>query len=377
MAPILPGSTIGILGGGQLGRMTALAARSLGYRVAALDPAGDCPARPVVDRLIEAPFDDAEAAGELAKISDVVTLEIEKIGPAALRAVAAHAPLRPRAEIVETIQNRGKQKDWLVGNGFPLGPFRHVNSAEEAKAAAEEFGGAGFLKVCVGGYDGRGQIEISTAGEAPAAWTEFGAPCVLEKRLDLAEELSVMVARRPSGQSVVFPPALNHHERRILAWSATPAPLDENVLRQARKIATGIADAIGLEGVLAVELFWTKSGVLYVNELAPRPHNSFHATELACPTSQFEQLVRAVCDLPLGAVEPVRPTAIVNLLGELWAGGDPDFAAALEVPGVRLHLYGKTQARAGRKMGHLSAIAGSVEEARDRVIEAGRRLARG
>jgi 5-(carboxyamino)imidazole ribonucleotide synthase len=225
-----------------------------------------------------------------------------------------------------------------------------------------------IVKACHGGYDGRSQAAVGDVAQSRDAWAALGArPAVAEKKLDLEIELSVMVARRPSGQIAVFPPALNVHERQILAWSVLPAPLPVRVTQQAEEIARGIAEAFALEGILAVEMFVLRDGTLLVNELAPRPHNSFHETEVACSTSQFEQLVRAVCDLPLGDTGVLRPGAIFNLFGELWLDGPPKFEAALAQPGVRLHLYGKRGPRPGRKMGHLSAIGDTPEDALARV----------
>lgn len=370
MAPILPGSTIGILGGGQLGRMTAMAARSMGYNIHVLDPDANCSAAPVADRVIAAKFDDADAAAELAKHCQVVTLEIEQIGVDALAAAQKHAPVRPNPSVIRIIQDRGLQKRWLTDNGMPIGEYREVTTEEELANAQRELG-ALFVKACRGGYDGRSQARIHDAGEVASGWASLGGlRSVAEQSLDLDVELSVMVARRPSGEVRVFPPALNYHERQVLSWSVLPAPLPQAVLDQAEEIARGIANAFQLEGILAVEMFLLKDGTLLVNELAPRPHNSFHETEVACATSQFEQLVRAACDLPLGDPTALRPGAIYNLFGELWERGSPRFEAALAHPGVRLHLYGKRGARAGRKMGHLSATGGTPTEALDRVMAA-------
>jgi 5-(carboxyamino)imidazole ribonucleotide synthase len=368
--PILPPATIGILGGGQLGRMTALAARSLGYGVRVLDPDADCAARPVVDRVVVARFDDADGARQLARESNVVTIEIEQIAPAALEAALEHVPVRPGADLLRVVQHRGRQKQWLADHGFPVGPYAHVDSAESLAAASQGVGPALFVKACEGGYDGRSQLRFD-GDDAVSAWASLGRPAVAEQALDLEHELSVMVARRASGEIVVYPPAVNHHESQILAWSTLPGDLDPRVARDARDLARGIAEQFALEGLLAVEMFLLRDGRLLVNELAPRPHNSYHASELACPTSQFEQLVRAVCDLPLGAPEPARPAAIVNLLGDLWLDGRvPDFAAALAVPGTRLFLYGKRGARAGRKMGHLAAVGDTASDALARVQRA-------
>ncbi len=375
---ILPGATIGILGGGQLGRMTAMAARALGYHVQALDPDPSCAERFVVDKLVTAPFDDDIAAAFLARECGVVTLEIEKIAPSCLEAAATRAPVRPSVEVLRVVQDRARQKSWLQEHGFPIGPWVSADSEAELHEGVVGLGPECFVKSCAGGYDGRAQVHVQR-GEARGAWSELGQePVVVERALPLAAELSVLVARRPSGEIAIYPPALNHHEQRILAWSVIPAPLPRHVLDRAADLARGVAEAMKVEGLLVVELFLLPDDTLLVNELAPRPHNSFHSTEIACPTSQFEQHVRAVCDLPLGRADVVRPAAIVNLLGDLWLGPHPpDFARALALPDVRLHLYGKRVPRAGRKMGHLSAAGATPEEAVARVQEAARRMIAG
>jgi len=378
---IEPGATIGILGGGQLGRMTGFAARSLGYDVHVLDPDPNCPASAIASRVVAARFDDADAAAALAEQCAVVTLEIEQIGPAALRAVADRVPLRPGPDAVYIIQDRIRQKQWLHDQGFPVGAFRAVASREAATAAFADLGRSIF-KSAHGGYDGRGQVRVDSAKSSAEAWEALGSvPCLVEQFLDIEVEISMQVARRPARRSatpapVVFPPALNFHTTGILDWSVLPASVSSEIVRQAVDVASGITETLGVEGLLAVELFVLRDGTLLVNELAPRPHNTFHATERACATSQFEQLVRAVCDLPLGSPDLLRPAAIANLLGDLWADGTPDFPAALEVPSVRLHLYGKSSARPGRKMGHLSAVGSSGDEALERVLSGRRALQR-
>ncbi len=370
MTAILPGAAIGLLGGGQLGRMTGYAARSLGYDVHVLDPDPACPARAIASRVITAPFTDAAAAAELARGVDVVTLEIEQIGPDALAAVAELVPLRPSADAVIVVQDRLRQRTWLDANGFPLGPWRPVSSAQEAEASVSALGRTVFKKP-VGGYDGRGQARVADPAAAADAWRSLGSlPVLAEAFLDLALELSVLVARSPDGGMVSYAPAINHHEAGVLDWSVWPGVLDPRVVREARGVAEGIASTLGIVGLLAVEMVLTTDGRLLVNELAPRPHNSYHHSERAASTSQFEQFVRAVCGLPLGSVDVIRPGAIANLLGDLWEAGPPDMEAALTVPDVRLHLYGKTAARPGRKMGHLSAVGDSVEEARGKVLRA-------
>ncbi|MGI9077053.1 MAG: 5-(carboxyamino)imidazole ribonucleotide synthase [Gemmatimonadaceae bacterium] len=368
MQPILPGGTIGIFGGGQLGRMTAMAARSFGYSIRLLDPDPAAAARPLADDSIVADFTDVVAASTLARACDVVTLEIEKVALPSLRAAALYAPMRPGAVVLDVIQDRGRQKAWLAQHGFPAGPYRLAASVESLGEAVAEFGDC-IAKSCTGGYDGRGQFRLTSPGEARNTWIGLGEqPCVVEKALHLEAEISVLIARRPGGDLVVYPPAFNHHEERILAWSVIPAPISETLTAQAQEIGLGIAEQLGVEGLLAVEMFLTNDGGLLVNELAPRPHNSFHATERACVTSQFEQVVRAVCDLPLGAVDVVRPAAILNLLGDLWKQERaPHFVRALRDSAVRLHLYGKREARPGRKMGHLSATGATPAEAVQRV----------
>ncbi len=375
MSAIVQGSTIGILGGGQLGRMTAMAARSLGYRVQVMDPDPSCPARFVVDACFVGSWDDAKAASDLARGSDVITLEIEQISIASLEAAERHAPVRPGKEILAMVQDKIRQKNWLRDQGFPVGPYRAIYSEADLVGAMAELGDRIYLKRAQGGYDGRGQVKLEgKAMGAGAAWRALGEqPCVAEQAMDLQLEISVMVARNPSGQVVAYPAATNHHEQQILVWSALPSSIPAALEAQAQEMATTMARRLQLEGLLAVEMFVTGEG-LFVNELAPRPHNSYHASERCCVTSQFEQAVRAVCDLPLGDVRIVRPAAIANLLGDLWLEREPRFARALAVPEVSLHLYEKHTARAGRKMGHLSATADTAEEAVARVLEARSRL---
>ncbi len=360
---VRPGGTIALFGGGQLGRMIALAARAMGYRVRALDPDPACPARGVVDALITGPLDDPNCAEELARGADVVTWEIENVAPATLAAAAALAPVHPDPACLEMIQDRGRQKRWLEQRGCPIGPWRAVDEAAQLDQALAGFGGDGFVKRARGGYDGRGQVEVRGArGLDEARALAAATACVAEAPLALDRELSVLVARRGDGAIAVYPPALNHHEHRQLAWSVLPAPVPDAVAAEAQAIARGIAEGLGLHGLLAVEMFHV-AGRLLVNELAPRTHNSYHGSIEACATSQFEQLVRAVCDLPLGAVDAPRPVAIRNLLGDLWAHGEPKWEQALAVPGVRLHLYGKAEPRAARKMGHLAAAGANADEA--------------
>jgi 5-(carboxyamino)imidazole ribonucleotide synthase len=355
--------------------MTAMAARPLGYHVTTLDPDPSCASRFVVERCLTAGFDDVAAATELAKGAQVVTIEIEKISVEAMRAAQAFAPVRPGPEVLEIIQDRGRQKAWLAKHGFPIGPYREVESEAALGEAARSLGGRLHVKVCWGGYDGRGQALLEQPEDAAGVFQALGGQrSVAEKGLALAQELSVLVARAPSGATAVYAPSLNHHVKGVLEWSVLPGPIAPDLAARAQEIARGIADQLGIEGLLVTEFFHTEAGELFVNELAPRPHNSFHTTEVACATSQFEQAVRAICDLPLGSTEIIRPAAIVNLLGDLWVNGEPNLSGALALPGVRLHLYGKRQARPGRKMGHLSAIGATSQEALERVQAAHARL---
>ncbi|HSU92580.1 MAG TPA: 5-(carboxyamino)imidazole ribonucleotide synthase [Gemmatimonadaceae bacterium] len=375
MTPVLPGATIGIFGGGQLGRMMTLAARVLGYHVIILDPDPKCAAGAVADRVIAAKLDDVAAATELARACDVITVEIEKIGAEAMAAASAIVPVRPGGGVLYIIQDRARQKRWLADHEFPLGPFRVADSAAELADAMKEAGAHAFVKSAFGGYDGRGQARTEPDDDPAAIWSALGSStCVVEKALDLESEISVMVARRPDGSCATFPPALNHHVNGVLDWSVIPAPVPEWIALEGVRVARGIAEQMDVVGLLAVEMFVLRNGTLVVNELAPRPHNSFHHTELASLTSQFEQGIRAVCDLPLGNTGSMRPAAIANLFGDLWLhGAAPRWEEALAMPAVRLHLYGKSP-RPGRKMGHVGAVAEIAEEAVALAIEARARL---
>jgi 5-(carboxyamino)imidazole ribonucleotide synthase len=377
---IQPGGLLAILGGGQLGRMTAMAARTMGYRVRVMDPEAACPASFIADETIVGRWDNVDAARTLATGADAVTLEIEQIGVDALSEVARIAPLRPGVEPIRIIQDKTLQKTWLAQHGFPVGPFRVVRSEADLHEAVRALGGRVFLKIGRGGYDGRGQARIGLDGSATEAsvadaWKAIGAqPAVAEQALDLDCEISVMAARNPLGEVRSYPAARNHHENQILAWSVLPADVSPEHESRAEALAADLSAKLGIEGLLCVEVFVTKQGELFVNELAPRPHNSYHQSERGCVTSQFEQLVRTTCNLPLGDTALITPAAIVNLLGDVWINNTPNFASALAVPGVRLHLYEKLAPRAGRKMGHLSATGATAEEALERVLEAKRRF---
>lgn len=367
---IRPGKTIGILGGGQLGRMAALAARPMGYRVHILDPDPDCSSKGVVDKLVTASFDDADAAEALAKDVDVITVEIERIAKASLDRAGRHVPTRPGANVLALAQDRRVEKTWLNDNGFPTVPWRAIESVETLEQAVRELGEC-VVKTAREGYDGKGQRRIRSVEEAKKVFESLGSvPCVAEQWTTLERELSVIVARRPSGEVRSFPPAHNHHFDGILDWSAMPGDHPEALVRQVEDQANRIAQAMGLEGMLAIEFFALPDGSVRVNEMAPRPHNSGHAATEGCETSQFEQFIRAVCDLPLGSTRVVQPAAIANLLGDLWANGVPPFERVLALEGVHLHLYGKEEARPGRKMGHLTATGKTTAEAVEKVLKA-------
>jgi 5-(carboxyamino)imidazole ribonucleotide synthase len=363
--------------------MMAMAARVMGYRVRVLDPDPACPASFISDEVVTGHWGGVEAARTLATGCDAVTLEIEQIGQEALRAVADQAPLRPGIEAIRIIQDKILQKTWLRENGFPVGAFETVERFEDLAGAVSRLGGKVFLKTARGGYDGRGQARIglngpADAAELRAAWEAIGArPAVAEQALGLDVEISVMAARNPSGEVRVYPASRNHHENQILAWSVTPAGVSDAHEAEAGRIAAEMAAKLHIEGLLCVECFITRAGELLVNELAPRPHNSYHQSERACVTGQFEQAVRAALNLPLGETALVQPAAIMNLLGDLWLdapGGQPDFARVLETPGVRLHLYEKHTPRRARKMGHLSAAGATAEEALARARQAFQQL---
>jgi len=386
--PILPGAMLGILGGGQLGGMFAQAARRMGYRVEAISDTADCPAARHCDRLHVGSYDDAAFLAAAGRGLDVVTFEFENVPAAAGEALAEVVPVRPHPRVLFTTQDRGREKAFLVANGFPCGPHRLVTSRARLEAAAGDLGYPAVLKTAAFGYDGKGQVKISGPADLATAWEALAGgaagrrECVCERWIDFECELSVVAARGLDGQVAAFAPSRNAHARHILDVSSVPAGLPEPVLAAATDTATRILTALDVVGVACVEFFVTKDGEVLVNEIAPRTHNSGHLTIEACETSQFEQQVRAICGLPLGSTRPLGPAAMANLLGDCWgddpaaAPREPDWAAALAVPGVRLHLYGKREPRLGRKMGHLTALAGSAAEAIDRVTTARRRLHR-
>jgi 5-(carboxyamino)imidazole ribonucleotide synthase len=367
--PVLPGASIGILGGGQLARMLALAARPLGYGVVVLDPDPNCPAAAVADRVIVAAYDDAQALRHLAESVAVVTLEFENIPSHALLDLSLRVPLRPSPQVLGICRDRAKEKTFLAGIGVPIAPWALVDSHDSLEHARHSIPTASILKTNTLGYDGKGQVRLERASELPQAWETLGrVPCVLESQVKFVHEASVIVARSFTGEIRAFPPIHNVHVGGVLntsVWAGKQAWCDEAV-----EVATRVTRSLEAVGLLAVELFVTRDNWVMVNELAPRPHNSGHLTIEGAAISQFQQAIRAVCGLPLGAVLPTTPTAMVNLLGDLWEDGEPQWAKALELGGVNLHLYGKREARNGRKMGHLSAIANDNASALQRVLNA-------
>ena len=361
---IPPGATVGVLGSGQLGRMFAIAARRMGYRVHTLSPADDTPTGQVADLEINAAYDDLDAVRAFANAVDVVTFEFENVPAATAAAAASAAPVRPDGAVLHTTQNRLREKAFLSSAGFPVTPFAPVRCADELKQALERLGAPAVLKTAGWGYDGKGQIKIDHPGAADAAWQALGADeAVLEAWVDFACEASVVAARGLDGRVVDYGLIGNTHRNHILDVSIAPAPLDERLAREAGDMARGVLERLDVVGVLCVEFFVTRAGQLWINELAPRPHNSGHLTFDACLTSQFEQQLRAICGLPLGSTERLRPAAMANLLGECWQAGEPDWAAVCAHPNVKLHLYGKAGPRPGRKMGHLTALAADCNTA--------------
>ena len=358
---IHPGKTIGVLGGGQLGRMLAQAANRLGYRVQIYEPQEDCPAGAAAYREVNAPYEDLAALTDFARGCDVITFEFENVPAASLKAIESLAPLRPHWNVLWTAQNRSREKRWLRDNQFP-----HARFAEGTDVAAgiRGVGVPCVVKTADFGYDGKGQLKVMSEADIPAAVKKFaGQPVVIEQFVDFACEVSAVVARSPNAAVRVFPISENIHTNHILDFSIVPARVTPAVSSSAEKLARLIAEKINLVGVMGVEFFVTKSGEVLVNELAPRTHNSGHWTLDACMTSQFEQQVRAICGLPLGAVTLLSPVVMVNILGDAWAGGEPNWDVLLAQPNVRLHLYGKTDPRPGRKMGHFTVTARDADMA--------------
>lgn len=372
---ISPGATLGILGSGQLGRMLALSARSLGFRVHVFSPEGGAPAGQVADRDVVAPYLDLAALRRFAAEVDVVTFEFENVPAVSAGTLAESVPVRPAGRVLATTQNRLREKRFLAAAGFPVAPFRAAHSAAELGAAVRELGAPVIVKTAGWGYDGKGQARLDGLDGVEAAWASLATDeAVVEAVVDFECELSVVAARGVDGELADYGVVENRHVHHILDLTLAPANLPAAAERAAREMARGVLESLEVVGVLGVELFLTRSGELVINELAPRPHNSGHWTLDGAATSQFEQQLRAVCGWPLGSTRQHRPAVMANLLGDLWADGEPDWAAALATPEVHLHLYGKAEARPGRKMGHLTALGDTVAEAEARVTAARRAL---
>ncbi len=364
-SPLLPGGTIGILGGGQLGRMSAIAARRMGYKVRTFDPSPGACAAGIADEHITADWSDTAALTRFAQGCGRITLEFENIPPASVEYVAKSVPCHPSANVLAICQNRRREKEFLRASGIPCANFAVVSSLAELEAAVKTVGFPCVLKTADFGYDGKGQVKLPTAeADLSAAWSKIGgAVGVLEAWVPFQMEISVLVARTVDGRTAVYDPAENIHRNHILHLSISPARISEATAAEARALALRIAEKIQLVGLLAVEMF-VKNGRIVVNELAPRPHNSGHQTFDANETSQFEQHIRAVCGLPLGGTKPLAPSAMVNLLGDVWRNGqEPDWTKVLADPSAKLHLYDKGKAAPGRKMGHITVTAPTLEEA--------------
>lgn len=371
---ILPGATIGMLGGGQLGRLFTLIAHDLGYRVIVLDPDADSPAGRVADEHLHAAYDDPWALERMAQGCAAVTTEFENIPAETLEHLAESVPVYPSAAAVRIAQDRIREKTFIREIGLPTAPFAVIRSVEGLTAAADGLGMPAILKRATFGYDGKGQLRIASSEELPAAFAALGGvPCVLERQVDLALEVSLVLARGEDGATCCYPVAENVHRDGILDVSIVPGRVSSALADKAREMALSLAEALDYRGVLAVEFFLTRTGELLVNEMAPRPHNSGHYTIDACVTSQFEQQLRALCGLPLGDMRLLSPVVMVNLLGDLWAEREPHWDRIFATEGAQLHLYGKREPHLGRKMGHFcvldSDVGRALRRARDALAE--------
>jgi 5-(carboxyamino)imidazole ribonucleotide synthase len=368
---MLPGATIGVLGSGQLGRMLALEARRMGYRVHTLSPGVDTPTGQVADLEVSAEYDDLEAISAFARGVDVMTFEFENVSTDAADAAAEIVPVRPSGSALHVTQQRAREKAFLADRGYPVAAFAKAQSLDELAVALGAVGLPAIVKTAAFGYDGKGQHRIDRIEDGDRVWGLIGhQEAIVETLVDFSHEMSVVAARGLDGEFAHYGAIENIHHNHILDLSVSPARVPQGIADEAVHLAHRIVDELNYVGVLCVEFFVTGDGRLLVNEIAPRPHNSGHLTIDACITSQFEQQVRAVCGLPLGDPAQIRPAAMVNLLGDLWINGEPDWAAALAMPDVKLHLYGKGDARVGRKMGHLTALGESVDEAAAKALAA-------
>ncbi len=378
---IYPGEWLGMLGGGQLGRMFCHEAQKLGYKVIVLDPSGNSPAGMVAERHMSAAYDDIVALKELATLTPAVTTEFENVPASSLKQLAASCRVTPGAAAVAVVQDRIAEKAFISALDIDVAPYCEVRSNEDLEQAdASLF--PGILKVARLGYDGKGQQRVSSREEALEAFRVFGQiPCVLEAMLPLDHEISVVMARAISGETAIFPIGINTHENGILASTVVaPGLVREDIAGKAREAALRIADGLNYQGVLCVEFFVLTDGRLIANEIAPRPHNSGHYTMDACVTSQFEQQVRVMTGMPLGSTELLTPVVMLNILGDCWFNGnaaharEPQWGEILAIPGVSLHLYGKDEPRPGRKVGHINIVAPAIEEAKERARDVIRKL---
>lgn len=373
---VLPGGTIGVLGSGQLGRMFAIAARRLGYRVHVFSPDDDTPTGQVADVERRASYGDLDAVAQFARQVDVVTFEFENVPVETIDVVENYVPVFPGGHVLHTTQHRLREKSFLSKAGMPVTSFLAISSSVDLEAACDDYY-PGVLKTAAWGYDGKGQTKVDSRLAATSAWAQSNREqAILEKYVDFTAELSVVAVRGQDGQLVSYGPIANSHRNHILDLSVAPGDFPQQVADEAIEIARQILAALDVVGVLCVEFFLTTDGKLLVNELAPRPHNSGHLTVDAHASCQFEQQVRAVCGLPLADATQLRPAAMVNLLGDMWQDGSPDWAAALAMPDVKLHLYGKKEASPGRKMGHMTVLADTVQLASERAQAARQRLGR-
>ena len=377
LSPILPGSTVGVLGSGQLGRMFAMAARRMGYRVHTYSPDTDTPTGQVADLEVTADYLDLDRVREFAEGVQVLSFEFENVPTETARAAAERTLVRPAGNVLHIAQHRLREKTFLSQAGFPVAPFEVVRSAADLNAAIVRIGSPAILKTAGFGYDGKGQVKISSVEEVEEAWMKLNTDeAVLEGFISFDKELSVVAARGLDGDFVPFDVFENRHANHILDLTICPADISPKTALEAKEIARGIMEKLDVVGVLCVEFFVASGDRLIVNELAPRPHNSGHLTIDACITCQFEQQLRAVCGLPLGSTDLLRPAAMLNLLGDLWEPEPPDWSAVCSLQDVKIHLYGKLEPRPGRKMGHLTVLAGTPEEAVAKIRHAGKLLKR-
>ena len=371
MKVIAPGAALGVLGSGQLGRMFCIAARRMGYRVHTFSPEEDTPTGQVADVEVTADYEDVDALHAFAGSVDVVTFEFENVPIAAVEAIETLAPVRPSGAALHTAQQRAREKTFLADNGFPTAAFACADTLDELWDAVARIGTPSVIKTAAFGYDGKGQHKVTTQADVAHIWDTIGhQEAVVERFISLQAEISIIAARGIDGAIAEYPAFENRHRNHILDVTTAPASVPAPIASRAVEITRAILKELQYIGVLCVEFFVSTDGELLVNEFAPRPHNSGHLTFDAAVTSQFEQQVRAICGLPLGSTELMRPAAMANLLGDLWADAVPNWAAACRFPDVKLHLYGKEQPRPGRKMGHLTAVGKTVIEAQDRVIAA-------